>query len=88
MSIMPIRQGSKGTMSEIELHMIKSRLHGAKLNKARAGKLRFTLPVGLAYDYSKNIVLEPDQQVQESFRLLFKKFRQIGTARGVVKYFK
>ena len=79
--------GLKGTMSEAELHFLKSRMYGGKLNSARKGELRFCLPVGLSYDSDKHIVLDPDQQVQDSFKLLFKKFKQIGTARGVVRYF-
>jgi len=80
--------GLKGTMSEAELHFLKSRMYGGKLNRARKGEYCFCLPVGLAYDSEKSIILEPDQQVQDSFKLLFEKFRQIKSARGVVRYFR
>jgi DNA invertase Pin-like site-specific DNA recombinase len=39
--------GMKGTFAQAELHIIRARLHGAKLNKAQKGELRFPLPVGL-----------------------------------------
>ena len=38
--------GLKGTMSEAELHMIRARLQGGLLTKARRGELRTPLPVG------------------------------------------
>jgi DNA invertase Pin-like site-specific DNA recombinase len=41
--------GMKGTFAQAELHIIRTRLHGGKLNKAYRGELRFPLPVGLVY---------------------------------------
>jgi hypothetical protein len=38
--------GMKGTFAQAELHIIRARLHGGKLNKARKGELKFPLPVG------------------------------------------
>src|SRR5207249_11150386 len=40
--------GLKGTMSEAELHVLRSRLRGGILNQASRGALRLPLPVGLA----------------------------------------
>ena len=45
------------------------------------------LPLGLAYDDAGRVVLDPDQQVQKAFRLLFETFRRVGTAFGVVRVF-
>src|SRR5215469_8480116 len=42
--------GIKGTMSEAELHWLRSRLLGGKLVKAEQGTLRFRPPVGLVLD--------------------------------------
>ena len=42
--------GLRGTMSEAELHFLRVRLDGGKLNKARRGELRTPLPAGLVYD--------------------------------------
>jgi Site-specific recombinases, DNA invertase Pin homologs len=39
--------GMKGTFAQAELHIIRARLHGGKLNKAHKGELHFALPVGL-----------------------------------------
>src|SRR5436853_1778755 len=38
--------GFKGSMSEAELHWLKSRLQGGKQSKAEQGSLRFRLPIG------------------------------------------
>ena len=38
--------GLKGTMAQAELHFLRGRLLGGKLNKAQKGELRFPLPVG------------------------------------------
>ena len=66
--------GLKGVVSEAELHMLKSRLWGGTLNKARRGELKVPLPVGLAYDPLDRVVLDPDAQVQSSIRILFDTF--------------
>lgn len=79
--------GIKGTMSEAELHWIRSRLLGGKLEKARSGQLRFRPPTGLVYDPAGQILFDPDEQVQHALRLLFDTFEQVGAALGVVQYF-
>src|SRR5215510_8682362 len=63
--------GLKGTMSEAELHVLRSRLRGGILSKARRGELRCPLPVGLVHLAGAGVVLDPDQQVQESVQLFF-----------------
>lgn len=78
--------GMKGTFAQAELHIIRTRLHGGKLNKARKGELRFPLPVGFVYDEEK-IVLDPDQEVQGAVRTVFELFEKEGTAYAVVHRF-
>lgn len=79
--------GLKGTLSEAELHVIRARLQGGIHNKARRGELRTPLPVGFVYDVVGKVVLDPDQQVQDTLRLFFRTFRRIGTALGTVRFF-
>jgi len=79
--------GLKGTIARAEAHLIRARLHGAKLNKARKGELRFALPVGLCYEEGRGVVLDPDQEVQGAVRLLFETFRETGSAYAVVRRF-
>jgi len=79
--------GLKGAMSEAELHMLRARLRGGMLNKARRGELRIPLPVGLRYDSSERVILDPDKRIQETIRLFFQTFRRTGTATATVKHF-
>jgi DNA invertase Pin-like site-specific DNA recombinase len=78
--------GMKGTFAQAELHIIRARLHGGKLNKAQKGELRFPLPVGLVLDGDK-IVLDPDQEVQGAVRAVFELFEQDKSAYAVVQHF-
>jgi DNA invertase Pin-like site-specific DNA recombinase len=78
--------GLKGTFAQAELHIIRARLHGGKLNKAAKGELRFPLPVGLVFEDDK-IVLDPDQEIQGAVRTLFELFEQEGSAYRVVRRF-
>ncbi len=79
--------GLKGAMSEAELHVLRARLQGGIRNKAQRGELHMPLPVGLIYDPQGQLVLDPDQQVQQALRIFFQVYRRQGTARAVVKYF-
>lgn len=79
--------GFKGTMSEAELHWLRSRLNGGRLKKAEKGDLRLDLPTGLVYDKAKKIVLDPDESVRQAVRLLFETFKNAGSARAVMRHF-
>src|SRR5438128_7692007 len=80
--------GLKGTMSEAELHVLRARLQGGILNKARRGELQCPLPVGFVYNVNNEAVLDPDKQVQESLRFFFETFRRTASACAVVKAFR
>jgi DNA invertase Pin-like site-specific DNA recombinase len=77
----------KGTFSEVELHVIKSRLRGGALNKARRGEFKTRLPTGFVYDHNDKVILDPDKQVQQTFRLFFDIFKRAGSAFSAVKAF-
>jgi len=79
--------GLKGTMSEAELHMLKSRLQGGIISKAKRGELQSPLPTGLVYNQLKKVELDPDIQIQETLATFFKTFDRTGSAMGVVRYF-
>jgi DNA invertase Pin-like site-specific DNA recombinase len=79
--------GLKGTMAQAELHFIRARLQGGKLNKAQKGELRFPLPVGYVFDEAERIVKDPDDQVRGAITMVFSAFRQTGSAYGVVQHF-
>src|SRR5476651_1012915 len=79
--------GLKGTMAQAELHFLRGRLLGGKLNKAQKGELRHPLPVGFAYDDENRIVMDPDAEVQGAIALKFQVFLETGSAYAVVKRF-
>jgi len=80
--------GLKGTISEAELHVLRARLRGGILNKARRGELKNPLPVGLVYDAQDRVVLDPDRQVQDALRLLFATYERTGSCSATVKHFR
>ena len=78
----------KGTMSEAELHVLKARLIGGQLAKARRGELETPLPVGLVYDAIGKVVLDPDQSIQDALAQFFETFRRTGSATATVRSFR
>lgn len=79
--------GLKGAMSEAELHVLRARLLGGLLSKARRGELRTFLPTGLVYDDRDQVVRDPDQRVRDAIELFFETFRRTDSAWAVVKHF-
>jgi len=74
-------------MSEAELHLLRARLLGGQLNKARRGELWIRPPLGYAFDArTQSLVFDPDQQIQAAVRLLFATFRRTGSAGQVVRH--
>jgi hypothetical protein len=73
-------------MSEAELHILKQRMHQGRLNKAQRGELQFALPVGYVWSTTGEIQFDPDEQVQQVVRFIFRKFEELGTLGGLVRY--
>src|SRR5208283_2142847 len=80
--------GLKGTMSEAELHVLKARLRGGILNKARRGEYRCPLPTGFVYDEAGEVALDPDSQVRETIAYFFETFSRVGSASQTIKVFR
>jgi DNA invertase Pin-like site-specific DNA recombinase len=76
--------GLKGTMSEYELNLLHQRGIAARDSKARRGELRFILPPGYCWNEIGQIEMDPDERVSGVIRLLFDKFRELGSARQVL----
>lgn len=79
--------GLKGTISELELHTIRSRLTAGLLAKAERGELALMLPIGLTRDLSGVVVKDPDLSVQKCLELVFEmflKFRSIAKVMRVL----
>ena len=79
--------GFKGTMGEMELHVMAQRLQANKRAAAGRGELRTPLPVGLVHDDAGDIVIDPDAEVQAAIRDVFAAFAACGSAYGVVAAF-
>ena len=79
--------GLKGTMAQAELHFLRARLLGGKLNKAKKGELRFPLPVGYCYDEQGGILPDSDEEVRGAVEMVFRLFRETGSAYAVVQRF-
>jgi DNA invertase Pin-like site-specific DNA recombinase len=77
----------KGTFSEVELHVLRSRLRGGILSKARRGELKTRLPTGFVYDHNDKVIIDPDKQIQQCLRLFFDIFQRTGAAFATVKAF-
>jgi DNA invertase Pin-like site-specific DNA recombinase len=76
--------GLKGTMSEYELSLLRQRGIAARGSKARRGELQFILPPGYCWNEIGQIEMDPDERVGGVIRLLFDKFRELGSARQVL----
>ena len=75
--------GLKGTMSEYELSLMRQRGLAARDSKARRGEFQFMLPPGFCWSEAGKIEIDPDEHVQEAVRMVFAKFRELGSARQV-----
>jgi DNA invertase Pin-like site-specific DNA recombinase len=73
-------------MSEAELHIIRGRLRGGILNKARRGELEIRPPVGLVYRPDGKIILDPNVEVQNAIRMLFETFDRTGSAMKTARF--
>ena len=76
--------GMKGSISEFELGIIRSRMYEAARSKAKRGELKISAPIGYAWDRHVGLGLDPDRRLQEVIRLVFHKFRGLGSARQVL----
>lgn len=83
---MHYEKGHKGTLSEAELHSIRLRLDAGRLSKAGRGELVQHLPTGLVRDADGLAQLDPDQSVRDRIRLVFAKFRELGSAQKVLRH--
>ena len=79
--------GIKGTMSEMELSILKTRLREGSIQKARRGELRFILVPGYSYDHDNKIVFDPDKRIQSAIKLMFSQFRKHTSIRQLVQWY-
>jgi DNA invertase Pin-like site-specific DNA recombinase len=77
--------GVKGTLSEAELHRIRTRLLGARWSLARRGELRRKIPTGYSRDERGHVVMDPDERVRSAIRSFFRRFEEVGSAFGLAR---
>ena len=77
--------GLKGTLSEMELHTISSRMRAGILNKAERGELALGLPTGLVRDEHGLVHKDPNLEVQDRISFVFEAFLRLRTAGQVLR---
>jgi len=75
--------GMKGTMSELELSILRQRSLEALKQKARRGELFLTVAVGYVKERHDRIAMDPDRRVREGIALVFAKFAEFQSIRQV-----
>jgi DNA invertase Pin-like site-specific DNA recombinase len=78
--------GLKGTMSEAELHILKSRLQQGVWNKAARGEVLNHAPLGYVRTPAGEFVIDPDEQVQTVVRLIFEQLTRRGSVNGLLRW--
>src|SRR5271169_532487 len=78
--------GIKGTLSVVELKVLRQRMQAGQESKARRGELFKRLPVGYVLDAVGKVALHPDQRVCEAIQLVFVKFRERWSVRQTFQW--
>lgn len=76
--------GMKGSISEFELSVLRARMYEAARAKAERGELRISVPIGYIWHRDYGLSFDPDARVQEAIRMIFARFRELGSARQVL----
>ena len=80
--------GIKGTLSVVELKILRQRMQAGQESKARRGELFKRLPVGFVLDAMNKVAFHPDRRVSEALQLVFLKFRERWSVRQTFQWFR
>jgi len=80
--------GMKGTMSEMELSVLRQRSLEALKQKARRGELFMTVAIGYVRIGYNRIEKDPDRRVAAAITLVFAKFAEMQSVRQVHLWFR
>ena len=75
--------GMKGQISEMELANFRARAQAALVQKAKRGELIQRVAVGYVRSADDRLEKAPDARVREAIELIFRKFNELGSARGL-----
>lgn len=80
--------GIRGTMSDLELSILRDRMQRGLEAKASRGELRIQLPVGYVYDEREEIVFDADKRIQQAVRSLFEGFDRHSSVRQLALWYR
>ena len=80
--------GMKGTMSEMELSLLRQRSVEALKLKASRGDLHTTVAIGFVRSEGDRIEQDPDLRIREAISAVFARFAQAGSVRQVLLWFR
>ena len=78
----------KGTMSEFEISLLRQRAMEAYRQKVRRGLVLTQVPVGYIRTENEGMEKTPDRQIQEAIADIFRKFRELGSVRQVMLWYR
>ena len=80
--------GLKGTMSEAELHLLRSRMEAGRMNQVRRGEYVQLLPTGYVRQPGGIVAKDPDQGVREALETVFTQFAHLGSVPQLLRFFR
>lgn len=80
--------GLKGTMSEFEISLLRQRAMEARRQKVGRGLVLTQVPVGYIRTEDEGMEKTPDRQIQEAIAGVFRKFRELGSVRQVLLWYR
>lgn len=78
--------GLKGTMSELELTLMRRRLVEGAQAKAKRGEFRIPVPMGYLWSLDTGLEMDPDRRIQDAIRTVFRLFSRFESARQVYQH--
>jgi DNA invertase Pin-like site-specific DNA recombinase len=79
--------GLKGSLAEFELGLLRQRARESLEDKIRRGHVVWEPAVGYVRTEDQQIEMTPDRQVQDAIAGVFRKFRELGTARQTMLWY-
>ena len=79
--------GIKGTLSAVELNVLRMRMQQGREAKARRGELKFRLPPGYERDIDDHPVKHPDARIRDAIALVFRRFSELRVGRQLYTWF-